>query len=620
MLKNLKNAGFFIVFAKGVPFFTIFVSCAGTEQIFCMKRVLRAIAFNLLLLFSFQTVLASVPDSLYERIVDLYRNSHQVAGIGVAEPDEGFIRRLEFLLHRPLDVNSSERTLEKSGLFSQWQLASLSEYRSRYGDVLTATELALIPGFGKDFTKDISPFVTFRSDGRFVRRWEHGTLIRVKSRLGKDGFLDKSLRYVLEDSPFGVGMGLGYSSRARDFSVQNLSMNISLDSPAPWLSCVVVGDYNLRFGQGGLLWSSFAMNSLSGISDAVKLCGGVIPYCTLGSGVALRGIAATFALGDIDLSPFFSYGKLFMDGDVPSVAGVNALWRFTSFQLAASALWEQGGPVGVSADFKCMVAGVLFAGEFAWSSAPGVWLNTDFRITERWKGGCSARYVHEDYDARLAAPFSADSTPGNEAGIMVTFTKFKGIVPESVLAADLCIFPKIVRGSVCQIKCRGEWNAEPLCFVGSLKFRDAEGMSSSFRSEWHSGVVKGSNATGFRHSVRADLSVSSRPFGIGRAVSFEEGFTVKGRYSPVFSVYAGVVLYHCDNWQQRIYCYERDLYGSFYVPALYGRGGALSVVLSWKPLRWLKLSAKAALRMYERGDEKEKAGYADLKFQCELSF
>ena len=44
-----------------------------------------------------------------------------------------------------------------------------------------------------------------------------------------------------------------------------------------------------------------------------------------------------------------------------------------------------------------------------------------------------------------------------------------------------------------------------------------------------------------------------------------------------------------DSWADRIYVYERDVPGSFSVPAYYGRGYALSLYAGWKELK-LRLS------------------------------
>ena len=78
------------------------------------------------------------------------------------EPDE--IERLSALLSRPLRINmASERALAASGLFSRYQIASLSDYRSRHGDVMSYSELAAVDGFGEAFTAALAPFVSLES-------------------------------------------------------------------------------------------------------------------------------------------------------------------------------------------------------------------------------------------------------------------------------------------------------------------------------------------------------------------------------------------------------------------------------------------------------------------------
>lgn len=78
------------------------------------------------------------------------------------EPDE--IERFSALLSRPLRINmASERALAASGLLSRYQIASLSDYRSRHGDVISYSELAAVDGFGETFTAALAPFVSLES-------------------------------------------------------------------------------------------------------------------------------------------------------------------------------------------------------------------------------------------------------------------------------------------------------------------------------------------------------------------------------------------------------------------------------------------------------------------------
>ena len=51
-----------------------------------------------------------------------------------------------------------------------------------------------------------------------------------------------------------------------------------------------------------------------------------------------------------------------------------------------------------------------------------------------------------------------------------------------------------------------------------------------------------------------------------------------GRKSEDYSIYLRGTLFLVDNWDDRIYSYERDAPGNFTVPAYYGRGFSVSAV------------------------------------------
>ena len=55
------------------------------------------------------------------------------------------------------------------------------------------------------------------------------------------------------------------------------------------------------------------------------------------------------------------------------------------------------------------------------------------------------------------------------------------------------------------------------------------------------------------------------------------------------ALWVRATVFGIDSWADRIYVYERDVPGSFSVPAYYGRGYALSLYAGWKELK-LRLS------------------------------
>ena len=86
---------------------------------------------------------------------------------GASSPEdlsETEIERFEQLSRHRLHLNSAGRSrLIACGLFSAYQIASLEDYRSRYGDILSFTELSAVDGFGEEYAEALSYFVSLEN-------------------------------------------------------------------------------------------------------------------------------------------------------------------------------------------------------------------------------------------------------------------------------------------------------------------------------------------------------------------------------------------------------------------------------------------------------------------------
>ena len=93
---------------------------------------------------------------------------------------------------------------------------------------------------------------------------------------------------------------------------------------------------------------------------------------------------------------------------------------------------------------------------------------------------------------------------------------------------------------------------------------------------------------------------------------------VEGEYTPSgMSALLRLGLFKVDDWDDRIYVYERDAPGNFNVPAYYGRGLWTSAFLSFKYERWLRIYLRASYISYLlMPPEIRKPGRAELKLQC----
>ena len=79
-------------------------------------------------------------------------------------------------------------------------------------------------------------------------------------------------------------------------------------------------------------------------------------------------------------------------------------------------------------------------------------------------------------------------------------------------------------------------------------------------------------------------------------------------------------IFRIDDWNDRIYVYERDAPGSFNVPAFYGRGLWTSLNAKVSPLPWLQIHLRSSGTFYPFPAQKKKPGKAELKLQLDFRF
>ena len=80
-----------------------------------------------------------------------------VSGASALEDlDESQMELYQHLETNPVNINFASRSaLLSCGLFTQFQVVSLIEYRSQWGDILSMAELAAVDGFGESFARAV---------------------------------------------------------------------------------------------------------------------------------------------------------------------------------------------------------------------------------------------------------------------------------------------------------------------------------------------------------------------------------------------------------------------------------------------------------------------------------
>lgn len=556
--------------------------------------------------------------------------------LGIVNPEDADpyeVERLSDYISRPLKINvESVSALMSSGLMSTYQAASLRDYRARHGDVLSLTELASVDGFDPHFVRRLKPFVSFyspRVPGERVcegLNMANDLSIRTNVMNGTYG-----LKYKTEISEMvGVGVAASRSSSAQAAVPDIFSGYISykcMKFPAR----VVVGDFNARFGQGLVLWNGMALSGLSAPASFFRNPSGISTSSSFSGAYAFTGLAAEASFRRMTccvMTAMPGVKRISVRADEMAVLpALNLTWLGRSTRLGLthyaefSRLFSDTGvripDMKTSVDASLCVKGVdLFCeAAFDWvNRSVAALTGARFPAGENLRMAVLLRWYPSDFESGRSAAPRAGTRCTNEYG--AAFSGEYGTsdgIHKMTFSADLCHYPEPKSESVTsvQVKSVCAWDMLLSDYL-ELRFR----LSERFRT-W---------GNPFRTDLRADIRWSTGRFSVSARTNLLQCIStgllafVEGGYAHRgISLYLRQGIFRIDNWDDRIYVYERDAPGCFNVPAFYGRGIWTSAVGAWKFSRWGKVSARSSFASYPFMKEK-KSGRAELKFQFTFSF
>ncbi len=547
------------------------------------------------------------------------------------------IERLEDFLAHPLKLNYvSESKLEESGLFSHYQAASLSDYRSRHGDVLSFSELSAVDGFGHEFVAKLRPFVSLESSrlpGAPARTVvNHDISIRSSIRRGSP--LNYGLKYKLTagESITG-GISVSRTSEAPKASPDACSGHLAFHFRRR-SGKILIGDFNARFGQGLSLWNGMTFNGLTSASSFMRKSSAISASSSFTGGYALRGAAADIRLGRTRISVLTAVANKEDSLSILPALNLSCFMRNGQISMTHYADFNSGpnstyiSDMKTSADIAFCIRGTDVFAEIAcdWvSSKLAALAGISVPAGENIRFASMLRYYPSMYSSLRSAAARSTTVCSNEyaASLAMDFSAggwmnmngvsgFGSGVRRHVgnASLDCAYFPApkaadAVMKSI-QIKAQTEWT-----FMISGAFRSVIRLSERIRT-W---------GEPFRTDLRADFSYLSSHFlanlrvntlfckGLGLLAYAEEGYR-----SERLSVYLRQGVFRVDNWSDRIYVYERDAPGSYNVPAYYGREVWAALTMNWKFSRWGRLYLRGAVTAYPFMAQK-KPGRAELKFQ-----
>lgn len=527
---------------------------------------------SLLLLAAFAAALAGpAGNSDFESAV-LYLSGASC----IEELDSGELERYEELAEHPLDLNLAGKSrLLSSGLFSRYQAASLVDYRSRSGDILSFTELGLVDGLSPEFAEALRPFVRLVSNdspgSRERRLLKHS--LTVGGSVRDAGEHSAKIKYALE---YGERAEFRWTSRTTYSEPEPTPGTFSAAYYGKrFLGKAVLGHFSARFGQGLAMWSGFSMSGYSSAASFRKNGSGLAVTGSATPG--LLGAGAEWNLGRFTLTTAYSFSGRRIIG--------NLSWTSRRLTLGATATES-----AASLDWRIPLPDVSVFGELC-SSYRGEFC------------GLGGLIWIPEYGRKFAAQLRwFDAAYKEYSGIALGWETFSVV----------CTADAAYRADKLQAQFKTLLQLKPELAAGEFLLAP--------KLRW-SGRLRPSDEFPLRNDLRADIEAQWHGWALsGRfnALWCENfgwlWYAQAGRKTENFSLSLRGGIFRIDSWDDRIYVYQQDAPGNFNIPAFYGRGWNVSLYAALHLGRHHSIWLRAECVQYP-WNLSEKKGKLEFKLQ-----
>ena len=488
------------------------------------------------------------------------------------EVDAYWVSQLEARQGRRIRINSAR--IRSDGLLTEYQIASLSDYRATAGDILSWEELALVDGFSAELVAVLRPFLSLASD----RLPGVADTVRVRASALVRGTLS-SIGGKAKVS--GSWWRAGGAWRGKDGTFYGEARFRG--------HTLLVGDFNARYGQGLSFWSGFSMSSLSTVDAFIRRTPGISPVWSYSSELVHRGAAYSYSGTHWQATAF---------GAINGLVGAHAAWLGRHGQVGTTVSYTFGMPASLTASFdtRWNWRGWDAAGEVAWKNGSIAGLAALRGPVGPFKLAFQGRVLPSRFSGKKNGEYALAT------GVSFQSEKWRSLEGVSGFGSSVPVH-----------KASLTMDAALLPIPGTnprrLQVRFYAGWQWQFASAWSMDVRLTERYRNYekpRTDLRADVKFSNGRWKAASRIEavqceafgflnyWEAGWAPTAASSgwSSFSAYLRLTGFVIDSWNDRIYVYERDAPGNFSVPAYSGRGAGISAVGSWKHrFSWCTLKA-----------------------------
>lgn len=599
-------------------------------------------------------------------------------------PDEEslgeYIHYYNNLLARPLKINIAKAsTLDELVILTPFEIVAITSYIRDYGEILSFAELLLIPGVSPHKMEVLKPFICLSSSGFNLENTLQGrSKIIIRGAVvpqKKEGYKPIIREdYISNPNSRYLGNPMQLYGQYRYSLSDKISAMVTLEKDAGERGCdflswsatlksvgvvekMIVGSYTARYGQGLVMWNAFIPEYSWEPVANMKREQGVSPHSSADENSAYKGIASTLTKGALSFSFMASARRVdarVIEGGYTSLLttglhntpltrerkgslGVNMV----ALNLALSLKRVKVG-VTVSSDFKSLpYAGrdsvlmlrekqgrkllsnagldwryingrMLFFGEiaidrgYAKGGVAGLIINMKSGIELSIRGKLiekSYRAVHSNVSGVNGSGIWSLSTGLKHKPLNNMTIFLKGEIAESYFKLSLMGDYTVKKGV-------------NILLIGTLK-----GTKREARADIK--IVSGEN---FTMHTRADISLVKGESRDSYGFHFHNELMVK-LLNKKADLSVRCAWFNVQNWENRIYSYEREVLYQFRTTALYGKGFRyyvnLKLTVGDRTSLWLRYSSTRYLDRDIIGEGPEKIegpSKGEVKLQLQYSF